>query len=284
VEVYRNFDQAALDRQYDVRQRFPYFPAVCDRWDADSELAVAELTNELDLAYGPSDRQKLDLFRAKTPGRPTLVYFHGGNWQAMDKHTFRYLARDFVQLDVNFVLVNTDLCPAITLEDQVVQAERAVAWLHDNAARLGIAPDRIFACGHSSGAHIAARLLATDWAVHGASGFEVSGAVLLAGLFDLEPIRHSFMNKGLGLDDARAARLSPVLNVPDSERPVIIAVGGEDTFERQRQSSDYAAVLRSRGWPVQYLVVKDHESFALLLPFSDPAMPLFQAVRKMVEA
>lgn len=284
MSVYRHLDQATLDSEYDARSRFPYLDVIWRHWETESARTVSRIRNQLDVSYGPTKGEQLDILFTGTEGRPVLIFFHGGNWQAFDKTPMRYIAGHFTAAGFNVVLPNFAPCPEVALDEQMMQVQRAIAWTYLNSARLGFDHDKIFLSGHSSGAHLAAMALAADWSAHGARDINIAGAFHLSGLFDLEPVQKTFINKKLGLDHASSLRLSPVFNVPEKPVRTLIAVGAEETNERLRQSSDYAAVLRSHGWPVQYIVVPGHESYSILLPFLNGETELGGSVLEMMGA
>src|SRR5690606_16654762 len=116
---------------------------------------------ELDLAYGPDPRHRIDWFPAMA-ARGTLVFFHGGYWRSLDKSMFSWLASSWVAGGVNMALVNYRLCPAVRIDAIVDDALAAVNWLMgaDSALGDGRGSDRVVIAGHSAGGYLAAALLA----------------------------------------------------------------------------------------------------------------------------
>ncbi|WP_048860786.1 alpha/beta hydrolase, partial [Acidisphaera rubrifaciens] len=153
------------EAEYNNRAKVPEHPAIIAQWAADSAaFRAAQPGAALDLAYGPSARQRLDLFRpagSTGTGAPLAMFIHGGYWQGLDKSFASHLARGLVARGVAVAVPSYDLCPDVTLDAIVAQMRAAVAWL---VARHG-AP--VFAMGHSAGGHLAAMLLATDWRAEG---------------------------------------------------------------------------------------------------------------------
>ncbi|MDP8899735.1 MAG: alpha/beta hydrolase, partial [Actinomycetota bacterium] len=79
--LYRNFaTQEELDAQYDLRTLFPeaanLYEAFCGR---ESGKAREDLTHHLDVPFGPTLAEHVDLYPAGE-GAPVLVYVHGGFW------------------------------------------------------------------------------------------------------------------------------------------------------------------------------------------------------------
>ncbi|HSO00539.1 MAG TPA: alpha/beta hydrolase, partial [Candidatus Nanopelagicales bacterium] len=164
---------------------------------------------ELDVAYGDGARRRLDIFppdgSPSRPGPPIALFIHGGYWQYMDRSSFSHMARGLNAHGVTTIIAGYTLCPETTLAGIVDDLRRAVAFV---AKRFG-APVTVF--GHSAGGHLTACLLATDWAsIDAALGpHTVPAGMPISGLFDLEPLLATSLNKNLRLDPAEARRLSP---------------------------------------------------------------------------
>ena len=224
-----------LQAEYDNGAKVPTYPAIAERWLR--EAAAFRATHqdaELDIAYGPTERQALDLFWPGTArDGPVAVFVHGGYWQRSHRHAFSHLAQGLLAHGVAVAMPSYDLCPTVTLAALVDQLRDALAFLH---RRLG---GRFLVTGHSAGGHLAAMLMATDWAAHGAPGDLVPAAMPISGLFDLPPLTHTTVNTALGLDEAEARRLSP-LSLPPPGGRLHAWVGGEEGTEYTRQSRSIA--------------------------------------------
>ena len=127
-KVFLDYDQETLDAQYNQRTLVP---------DADDYIAVdvaesarvrQKLDCRIDVAYGPGEDEKLDVFPATAPGSPMVVYMHGGAWTRSDKANESFMAEAFVGAGAAFVAANFGLCPKVTLDEMIRQAREAVAW------------------------------------------------------------------------------------------------------------------------------------------------------------
>ena len=78
-KVWLDYDQEALDRQYDQRVLVPDANDYVRRNARDSAIVRVQLECQLDVAYGPSPEETLDIFPAGD-ATPVLVYVHGGAW------------------------------------------------------------------------------------------------------------------------------------------------------------------------------------------------------------
>jgi arylformamidase len=221
----------------------------------------------LNLAYGPSARQVLDLF---WPGAdraaPLAIFIHGGYWQALDKDWMSHCARGLVGQGVAVAVPSYDLCPAVTVADIVAQMQGAAAFIMRRHGRCAMA------CGHSAGGHLAAMLLATDWASHGLPAGAIGAATALSGLFDLVPLVGTSINTRLGLDEAEARRLSPV-NLSAPAGRIMALVGGLEGAEYARQSMDIA-----RAWGGDYDILAGRHHFDITAPLSDPGSAMVGAL------
>jgi arylformamidase len=225
-----------VERGYNLRAAVPEHPAWFARYAAESQAARTALRPQLDVRYGPGPNETLDLFVPQAPARATFVFIHGGYWRALDKSDFSFVAPAFVARDVAVAVVNYDLCPSVSIGQIIVECRRAIAWLVRHGAALGANADRIVAAGHSAGGHLVAMLFATDWAAEGLARNPMAAGVSLSGVHDLAPLVLFSYNVDLKLDDAEAARLSPVRLSPRASAPLLIAVGADETSEFLRQS------------------------------------------------
>jgi arylformamidase len=282
--IYLGMDQATLDREYDTRAAAPDHEVWGALRTERSARARATLRCQLNVPYGPTSRQALDIFPAG-PNSPVEIYVHGGAWQAKSKDDVSFIAEPLVPAGVTFVAVDHELAPSVTLDEIVRQVREAVAWVVRNIERYGGDPDRIHLSGHSSGAHLAAMALAAPWAqAFGLPADTIRAACLTSGLFDLEPIRLGSRNANLGLDEAAVARLSPIHHLPAVAGPLILAVGGRETSEFQRQTREYQAALRRAGHRTRFVDLPDDHHYSLAVRPGQPDNPLFQAVLADIRA
>lgn len=281
--LYRGLDAEDLDRGYNLRARVPEHPAIFQRWADDSRAARDRLGGRLDLPYGAGERQRIDLFAPAQAGAPVLAFVHGGYWQALSRQDFSYLAPAFVARGIAFAAIGYDLCPTVTLDRIVEEIAEALAWLHTQAGDLGLDPARIHVAGHSAGGHLTAMMAVTDWAARGLPADLVKSGTAISGVFDMEPIRHTYLNKALSLDEEAARRLSPLHAIPDQGPPLILAVGGDETSEFLRQQADFHAAWTTRGLKGRTIDLPGLHHFDAVDRLGDPRSPLFQATAAMVE-
>jgi len=272
MHVYRNMDQAALDAAYDNTSAVADSARVLADWERRSAEAAAAHPQHLDLRYGPRARNRLDFFAAQRERAPVLVFIHGGYWQMRAKETFRFLASGPLAHGISVASIGYTLAPEATLPEIVAEVQSAITWIAQNAARFGADANRLYVSGWSAGGHLTAISLA-----HPA----VRGGLAVSGIFDLEPIRLSFLNRKLALAADDAGALSPLLNLPQSSAPLVIAYGTAELPELQRQSCEFAAARARAGLPGQLAALPGHNHFSILEELAHPDGALAALVREL---
>ncbi|MCZ6472602.1 MAG: alpha/beta hydrolase [SAR324 cluster bacterium] len=282
--MFREYDQAALDAQYNLRVRHPDHEQFSARWEIESKRVRAELPCRLDVAYGPSEAEKLDVFLPREPGAPVLLFIHGGYWQWRDKADFSFIAEPLVNAGFAVVMVNYGLAPSVNMDEIVRQNRAAVAWTIRNVKDIQGDPERIVVSGHSAGGHLTAVMLGTDWSAEaGLPAQPIRGGCAISGLFELEPIRLSYLNEAIGMDAAAAERHSPLLHLPRQAPPLSVVVGGAETEEFLRHSTEYAAAWRAEGLAGEHLVLPGLNHFSILDEFLAQNSPMLRAIHNLAE-
>ncbi|MYK59361.1 MAG: alpha/beta hydrolase fold domain-containing protein, partial [Rhodospirillaceae bacterium] len=283
--LYRNFRaQAEIDAQYDVEASVEDFGATVEFFLSNSERVRRKLKPALDIAYGPTAAEHLDLYPARAPDAPLHLFIHGGYWHSLSSKEFSFVAEGLVEAGVAVAVLNYDLCPNVTMTEIVRQNRAAVKWLYENAARHNCDPERISVSGHSAGGHLTAMLMATDWA--GAWGLPadvVKSGCAISGLFDLAPFAHSWLQPKLKLDAGEIARNSPILHIPQAAGPLIVTLGGDESAEFHRQSQDFLAAWTRAGLPGTYLDLPGLNHFTVLEGYMDRRSPLCSAILRQIE-
>lgn len=274
--IWRDYDRAGLDAQYNNRERFPDYVARFAAWAEWSAATRRARECRLDVAFGAAPGERLDLFPAPGENAPIYLFIHGGYWYSLDKGDFSYVAEGMAPHGVATAVNNYALAPGAGMDEIVRQNRAAVAWLWRHARDFGADPDRIYVAGHSAGGHLAAMLLATDWPAFdsGLPRDPVKGACAISGLFDLEPIRLSYLNRTLRLDPAAAARNSPERLEFPVPAPFFIIVGEDESDEFHRQSAGMAAKWRGLGYPCDLLTPPGLDHFAIVDSLIDPGAEL----------
>lgn len=271
--IYKNYNQEELDLEYDMRRRCPHFAETLASMVPHTKRAISNFECKIDVEFGEKSGEKLDIWPGRG-GSPILLFIHGGYWKAYDKNMFSFVAERFVEAGACVILNNYDLCPSVTMDEIIQQNRAALAWIYTNANNIGGDPGRIHVTGHSAGGHLTAMMLATNWEQYGLPFDLINGAVPLSGLFDLEPIRLSYLNAELHMDKDESHRNSPIHNIPKWMPPTVVAVGGGETDEFRRQSRIYTDACRDAGFDVSYLEVGQYDHVSVPGEYRNKLSPL----------
>jgi arylformamidase len=264
--LYRGMDRAALDAAYNNGAAVGDSPKIVAGWEARSARLRAAHPEGMDLRYGPDERNRIDYFAARRDG-PVLAFIHGGYWQNRAKELFAFVAEGPLAWGINVALIGYTLAPQKRLDGIVAEIRAALGWLQQSIPVLGGNPKKLFVSGWSAGGHLTA--MAMD---HPAA----AGGLAISGIYDLEPMRLSYINDKLRLDEDEARRNSP----GPTAKPLFIAYGADELPELRRQSEDYAKSLRN----TEVLAVAKTNHFTVLEELASPHGALTTLVRKLTNS
>ena len=159
------------------------------------------------VSYGSGANEKLDLFFPSAPVQSCAVhlFIHGGYWRMFSKDDFSFIADTVTACGAIAAIMEYDLMPTVRMEKIVRQVRQALSWLHKNASHYGGDPQQLSVSGHSAGAHLA------TFTFSGQQDVIPSSALLLSGVYDLEPLQNSFLKSLIAITDEDVCRFSPVL-------------------------------------------------------------------------
>ena len=278
MALWRDFDRAGLDAELNLRARTPEHVDYFARWATESAEVRLRLSTQEHVAYGSGDGETLDLFLPTETSAPLLIFIHGGYWQTLDKGDFSFLAPAFVERGIAFASLNYTLAPDASIGQMVEEVGRAIAWLRGNADRYGLDPAQFAISGHSAGGHLACMAFSGDQP--GASGHPpLRFCCSVSGIYQLEPLRHSYQQEVLNLDAESAAALSPQAAIPPGPiGPLLLAVGQEEPGEFVVQQSEHFAAWTAAGHDGQALVMPGRHHFSAVEALSEAGHPLYSAV------
>jgi arylformamidase len=271
--VWLDLDQQELDDAYDQLVYAPNRDQVLKRCSRNSELVRERLGPPKRFAYGPTAIEALDVFTAAAPNAPVNIFVHGGAWRSGLAANYAYAAEMFVRAGAHHVVLdfNNVLETGGDLMAVADQVRQAVAWVYRNAKNFGGDPERLYVCGHSSGAHLAGVLLTTDWRKDfGLPPTLIKGGVCGSGMYDLKPVRLSKRSSYVKFTDESEDKLSAQRHLDKLVAPVHLVYGTLETPEFQRQSRDFAAAVRAAGKPVALSVMESYNHFEVMEQLGNP--------------
>jgi arylformamidase len=279
--MYRHLTQEQLEREYNPSSNIPHIASLHARRKELAQNAQKILAGAYDIPYGTGPLETYDLFFAGRGQAPIQIFFHGGSWKGQDKSNYSFLALPLTAHNVISINVNYDLCPHVTIEALIDECRHAVLHVWKHARLMGGDPNRISVCGHSAGAHIATRMIETEWTHYHAPADLIKAGVLISGLYDLEPIRLTATNKDVRLTPEDVQRESPMTRIPTRKIPLFLACGTDDNAEFCRQTRDYAHHLRAHDVPITYVEAQGHNHFTILEALGDANDTLGRAMVDM---
>ncbi len=191
-----------------------------------------------DLAYGPKERQRWDLYPAADPAAPCFVFIHGGYWQRNRREEFACLGEGLRSHGWSVALPGYTLAPEATLAEIHGEITAALDWLATNGPQHGITGP-VLLSGWSAGGHLTALCL---------NHARVSAGLAISGIYELGPIRDTYLNDALRLTDAEVVALSP-LRLPMVPKPLAITYGSAELPPLVNDSRDLHAMRSAAHLP-----------------------------------
>ena len=291
--MYRGFDKATLEREYSpsscIDDIMVYINQYIDVSKTNLDAAKRQARVIENIAYGAHQDETLDLFLPQldsTEKRKLQVYIHGGYWQELTKNESAFAAANFQHQGCHFAVINYSLAPNASLTEIVEQNRRALVYLYEQAEAYGYDRDEIYISGSSAGGHLALMMLLTDW-----QEFEhqvklpknlVRGVCAVSGVFDLEPIQHTYINDPLKLTTMEMIQNSPINYPVKNVCPVILAYGDNETSEFKRQTHEMQVWLQSQGIPVEFSEIAERNHFDVIMDLGHTDSWLFKQTAKQM--
>ena len=258
--------QAQRDARYNNSAAVANSAAFMDELRAASAARRSGPGARLDQPYGPLDRNKVDFFPAADPASPCLFFIHGGYWQRNGREGFTVLGDGVRAHGWSVAVPGYTLTPDATMTAIVAEMRAALDWLRREVR------GPIIVSGWSAGGHLTAMVLGHP-AVH--AGLAISG------IFELGPVRDTYLNEKARITDEEIETLSP-LRHPAGPKPLAIAYG---TAELPPLVSDSRALHYHRSaahapGPLIPVAGKDH--FSIVTNLRDPQGVLTRALLDLV--
>jgi arylformamidase len=249
-----------------------FYPA---RWAALAKAFRAELLAagraELDLPYGPAERETLDLFRPAGKAEGLAIFAHGGYWMAFDKSSWSHLAAGALGRGWAVCIPSYTLAPEARISQISLQFARAISFAADRMS----GPLRL--AGHSAGGHLVTRMACEDSVLPAGVRGRIGHVVSISGLHDLRPLLRTTMNATLRMGEAEAAAESPALRWPMTQCSVTCWVGSDERPEFLRQNDLLANIWTGLGAGMRSVHVDGRHHFNVIEDLADPGSKLTEA-------
>jgi arylformamidase len=237
------------------------------------------------VAYGSSEIEKLDIYRAQAANAPVFVFIHGGNWQLGAAKDYGYPAEMFLAAGAHYVALDFTTVNEAggDLGVMAAQVRRGIAWVCKNAASFGGDPERIYIGGHSSGGHLCGVALITDWTEFGLPENPIRGGLCMSGMYEMAPVRLSWRRTYVKFSDAMADAMSALRHIDKLRAPIVVTYGTFETPDFQRQSRDFAAAVKAAGKPVQLIEAANYAHLEMCESLGNPYGPNGRAALAMMK-
>ena len=242
-------------------------------WERRSADMRKRFPDQLDLRYGPRERNRIDFLRAADKA-PTLLFIHGGYWQTRAKEAFTVFADGPMAHGINVALIGYTLAPVATLDQIVAEIHSGIDYLTGQLPALGGAGDGIVVSGWSAGGHLTSMALSHP---------RVRGGMAISGIFDLEPIRHSYLNEKLKADEATSRRNSPMMMAGGPLKPLSLVVGSAELPLLRKQTADFAGHRARHGLPVTYEEIPGADHFTIMHEMLSPTGRITTLIRQLLD-
>jgi arylformamidase len=193
----------------------------------------------------------------------------------------------FVNAGANFIAIDfIDIKQAGgDLRLMAAQVRSAIAWVYKNAAYFGDADaNRLYIGGRSSGAHLTAVALVTDWERdYGVPTDIVKGGICSSGMYDLTPVRISKRSSFIRFTDEMEEAMSPQRHLDLLRAPVVVTYGTNETPEFQRQARDFAAAVQAAGKSVELIEAPNYNHYEMGESFGNPYGPSGRAALALMK-
>lgn len=242
-------------------------------WEQRSGEMRKRFPDTIDLRYGSRERNRIDFLKA-AEGAPTLLFIHGGYWQMRSKEVFTVVAEGPMAHGINVALIGYTLAPDATLDEIVAEIHAGIDFLTGQLPALGAAAEGIVVSGWSAGGHLTAMALSHP---------KVRAGMAISGIYDLEPIRHSYLNEKLRADEATSRRNSPMLQEGGAQKPLSLVVGNAELPLLRKQTVDFAGHRARYGLPVTYEEIPGADHFTIMHEMMSPKGRITTLIRQLFE-
>jgi arylformamidase len=246
------FSQAERDAAYNNPAAVADSPVLNTAREVASSVFRSTNGMHLDLRYGPRERNTWDLFPQPDPDAPCIVFIHGGYWQRNSKDQFANLIAGPYARGWAAALPGYTLAPDASLTGIVTEIGTSLDWLAAHGPAHGINGPVVLS-GWSAGGHLTAMCLGHPL---------VKAGLAISGVFELGPVRDTYLNEKLRLTEQEIVSLSP-MRLPPVEKPLAFAYGTAELPPLMSDSRDLHALRSAAHLPGALIPVSGANHFTI---------------------
>lgn len=279
--------QVERDLAYNSSLAISNSAEITQSWVVKSQAARDHLKGDLNVAYGPGARQCFDYYSAGNDS-PIVVFVHGGFWQMRSKDDFLFLVPTLLEHGISVAMLGYTLAPEASMGDIVNDIRMGLDAIeakvrHDRKSKTnaGVSTQHkreletfpgFCLLGWSAGAQLVAATIDQP---------NVNSAVCVSGIYDLEPMRHCYVNEKLQLDANSAERYSPVIQINHFGKTIDCFVGGAELPAMQAQTNDFYAYRQAHNQAGQYTLLEGLNHYTVFDAFVNPDGAVLAAIKNL---
>lgn len=228
------------------------------------------------VAYGPDERQKLDIYRPSATGSteafaapaPVIVFLYGGGWRNGSRQFYRFVGEALTRRGFVVAIPDYRLYPEVRFPTFVEDAAAAVLWVSRHAGEFGGDPTRLVLMGHSAGAHIAALLASDRHYLRALPEHHLRAFIGLAGPYAIDPLDYDDTRPVFA--PASAETTKPLALVRGCEPPMLLLHGTTDATVEPINSERLATAVTEQGGEAKAILLPGTGHMGIILAFAAP--------------
>ncbi len=266
--MWKNLSKEDLDKAYNNSLAVTNSSEIVQSWVQSSISAKERLHGDRDISYGNSKSQSFDYFSAGE-NAPLIVFLHGGFWQMRSKDDFTFIAPPLVEAGFSVAMLGYRLAPHVNMHEIVQDVKDGLKAIAAHVKSKHHVSPKMWLLGWSAGAHLVSMVQDEE---------SVLGGTAISGIYDLEPMRHCYINEKLQLDEISSVKNSPMLLKQHVSKPLDIFVGGAELPQMQKQSIDFSAYRNSTNAQGNFKNIPEKNHYTILDELTDKNGEIFKAL------
>jgi len=261
-----------LDQAYNNSLAVANSRIIVDAWVKESAELRNSLTGELDIPYGTDDFQSFDFFPCEEKS-PVIIFVHGGFWQMRAKSDFTFIVPYLLKNGFSVAMLGYTLAPHGKIGDIVADVKNGVSVI-DRKVNTSNKNVPLWLIGWSAGAHLISMVLNESPAM---------GGTAISGIYDLEPMRHCYINDKLQLDEQSVLLNSPINRVVSQAKTLDLIVGGDELPEMIAQTQDFNKYREKNHGVGEFNMISEKNHYTIFDVITHEASPLFKRIHKALD-